>query len=163
MIRVMLAAAMAVTMSFGLLADGSRALAGDKPLLEKKDKLTDDDKGYEPGKGIEKLKVINAEEVSKEIKGSKHKVYTLKLKQNEKVVIEMHSKPMDSVVVVEDTKHNVLALNDDASDDAVGTLDSRLQFTAPADGEYRIIATCLPRTPGFQKTGDFTLKVTKAK
>ena len=155
--RAMCAAVTAATVSLILLAGGPRALAGDKPLLEKKDKLADSDKGYKPGTGIEDLKVQFAEQIFKAITDAKHKVYSVKLKKGDKVVIDMHSEDLDSVVVVEDAKMHVLGMNDDASGD---TLDSHLEFMAPADGQYRIIATVLPTK---QKTGDFTLKVSKAK
>jgi hypothetical protein len=157
MTRAMLAAVLAATVTLALLLGGPRAMAGGNVLLDKKDKLTDDDKGYKPGKETEKIDVPFADKIFQVITGAKHKVYTLKLKKGDKVVIEMHSDDMDSVVVVEDAKMTVLGLNDDDPDGG-GTLDSRLQFTAPADSEYRIIATCLDK-----KTGDFTLKVAKAK
>jgi hypothetical protein len=143
-----------------LLGGASRALAGGAVLLDKKDKLADNDKGYKPGNDTDKIKVQFAPQIFKAITDAKHKVYTVKLKKGDKVVIEMQSKDVDSVVVVEDAKMNVLGLNDD--DPAGGTLDSQLEFTAPENGEYRIIATCLPN-PERQKTGDFTLKVSKAK
>jgi hypothetical protein len=156
MIRMKTAVVLAVA-AILVLSGGARALAGGGVLLDKKDKLTDDDKGYKPGKGTDKIDVPAAEQIFKIITDAKHKVYPMKLKKGEKVVIEMHSDDMDSVVVVEDAKMHVLAMNDDDPDGG-GTLDSRLQFTAAADGQYRIIATNLNR-----KTGDFTLKVTKAK
>jgi hypothetical protein len=87
----------------------------------------------------------------------------LKFKKGDKVVIEMTSKTpreIDTVVIVEDDKKNILDYNDDLDD---STLDSRLVWTAPADGDYRIIATCLLVEKGTKKYGDFTLKVAKAK
>jgi hypothetical protein len=143
-----------------LLGGAPRALAGGNVLLDKKDKLADNDKGYKPGNGTDKITVDNAEIIFKIITDAKHKVYSVKLKKGEKVVIEMHSDDVDSVVIVEDAKMNVLGMNDDDPDRK--TLDSRLEFTAPEDGTFRIIATALPN-PEKQKTGDFTLKVTKAK
>ena len=71
-------------------------------------------------------------------------------------MIEQKSDDFDSVVIVESSKKTVLAFNDD--DPTRKTLDSRLEFTAPADDDYRIIATCL-----FKKYGNFQLTVNKAK
>jgi outer membrane lipoprotein-sorting protein len=154
MYRAMVATAVFVALFLG----GVRVQAGGETLLEKKDSLKEDDKGYKPGTGTEKIDVPFAAEIFKRITDTPHKVYKLKLKKGDKVVIEMHSKDMDSVVVVEDSKMTVLGLNDDDPDGG-GTLDSRLVWTAPADDEYRIIATNLDK----KKAGDFTLKVSKAK
>jgi hypothetical protein len=140
-----------------LLFCGASVLAGGDELLNKKDSLKEDDKGYKPGKGTENIKEKFAQEIFKVITGHPHKVYKLKLKKGDRVVIQMKSKDMDSVVVVEDSKNTVLALNDDDPDGG-GTLDSRLVWAAPEDDEYRIIATNLDR-----KYGDFQLTVGKAK
>ena len=140
-----------------LLQGGMRVHAGGDTLLDKKDSLKEDDKGYKPGKGTDTIEVRFADKIFELITDAKHKVYKLKLKKGDKVVIEMESDDMDSVVVVEDSKMTVLGLNDDDPDGG-GTLNSRLVWTAPADDEYRIIATNLDK-----KTGDFKLKVSKAK
>jgi len=139
-----------------LLLSGALAYAGEGTLLDKKDSLTEKDKGYTPGKGTDQIKVPFAQEIFKAITDHPHKVYKLKLKKDDKVVIQMKSDDMDSVVVVEDSKNTVLGLNDD--DPAGGTLDSRLEWTAPADDEYHIIATNLNN-----KHGKFQLTVSKAK
>jgi hypothetical protein len=151
MMRALVATAAALI----LLVCGARAYADGDELLNKKDSLTDKDKGYTPGKGVDKLKEPDTEQVFQAITGNPHKVYKLKLKKGDKVLIQMKSNDLDSVVVVEDSKNNVLAFNDD---EGPGMLDSRLEWTAPADDEYRIIATCFEN-----KTGDYTLTVTKAK
>jgi hypothetical protein len=138
------------------------AYAGGNELLNKKDSLKDGDKGYKPGAGTDKINVKDAMFIFKLITDRPHKVYTLKLKKGDKVVIEMKSKDLDSVVVVEDAKKNVLAMNDDDPDGG-GTLDSRLVWTAPTDDEYRVIATSLPDMTGERKYGDYQLTVSKAK
>jgi hypothetical protein len=139
-----------------LLLGGVQAYAGGDELLNKKDSLNDKDKGYKPGSGVDKLTEQFADKYFEKITDNPHKVYKLKLKKGDKVVIQMKSKDMDSLVVVEDSKNKVLAFNDD--DPAGGTLDSKLEWTAPADDEYRIIATCLEKA-----YGDFHLTVSKAK
>ena len=153
MIRAMLATGVCVV----LLSSGAAAYAGGGELLNKKDSLKEGDKGYKPGKGVDKLKEPFAKEIFKAITDHPHKVYKLKLKKGDKVVIQMQSKAMDSVVVVEDSKMTVLAFNDDDPKGG-GTLDSRLEWTAPEDDEYRIIATNTDK-----KHGDFQLTVSKAK
>jgi hypothetical protein len=153
MIRAMLATTPCVI----LLISGARAHAGGDELLNKKDSLKEDDKGYKPGKGVDKLKEPDAEAVFNGITDSPHKVYKLKLKKGDKLVLQMKSTELDSVVVVEDSKMNVLSFNDDDPDGG-GTLDSRLQWTVPEDGEYRIIATNLDK-----KAGAFHLTVSKTK
>jgi hypothetical protein len=153
MIRAMLATTACVI----LLLCGTHAQGGGKDLLDKKDSLKEDDKGYKPGKGVDKLTEMFAEAVFNAITDKPHKVYKLKLKKGDKLVIQMKSDAMDSVVVVENSKNTVLAFNDDDPDGG-GTLNSRLVWTVPDDDEYRIIATNLDK-----KTGDFHLTVGKAK
>ena len=153
MIRAMLATGVCVV----LLSSGASAHAGGDYLLNKNDSFKEGDKGYKPGKGVDKLKEPFTKEVFKAITDSPHKVYKLQLKKGDKVVIQMQSKAMDSVVVVEDSKRTVLAFNDDDPKGG-GTLDSRLEWTAPEDDAYRIIATNTDK-----KTGDFQLTVSKAK
>jgi hypothetical protein len=149
-------AIVATTVGAVLFFSGADLKAGGKELLNKNDSLKEGDKGYMPGKGVEKLKEKFAQQFLKAITDHPHKVYKLKLKKGDKIVIDMKSKDMDSVVVVEDSKNTVLGFNDD--DPAGCTLDSKLEFTAPNDDEYRIIATNLDK-----KHGDFQLTVSKAK
>jgi len=143
-----------------LLVSATIASQGGDTLLDKKEKLTEKDPGYKPGSDVDKLGDPNAQKYFQVITNNPHKVYTLKLKKGDKVVIEMKNASddpkFDSLVIVEDSKKKVLAFNDD--DPTRDTLDSRLEFTAPEDDEYRIIATVL-----FKKYGDFQLTVKKAK
>jgi hypothetical protein len=138
-----------------LLASAAQARHGDT-VLDKKDSFDAKSSGYQPGTGVDKLADPIAPKFFQFITGHPHKVYNVKLKKGDKVVISMKSTDMDSVVIVENSKKAVLAFNDD--DPAGGTLDSRLEFTAPADDEYRVIATNLDK-----KNGNFQLTVTKAK
>jgi hypothetical protein len=61
-------------------------------------------------------------------------------------------------VIVEDAK-TILDLNDDNPDLGGKSLDSRLAFTAPADGEYRIklAATFDPPLIGLSAEYPFTV------
>ena len=152
----MLRPLLAATAAMLLLIGGVQAYAGGDELLSKKDSLNDKDKGYKPGSGVDKLTEPDAGPVFQAITDNPHKVYKLKLKKGDKIVISMKSGDFDSVVVVEDSKNNVLTFNDDDPDG--GTLNSRLVWTAPAEDEYRIIATCLDK-----KHGDYQLTVSKAK
>jgi hypothetical protein len=161
MYRSLFAAAVAVV---ALALCVTEAVAGG-PILDKKEKLTDKDPGYKPGSGVDQLpQDFNpkgapadfAPQFFKFITNNPHKVYTTKLTKGDKIVIELKSKDFDAVVIVEDAKNKVLAFNDDDPEGG-GTLDSRLVWTVPADGEYRIIATSLNK-----KSGDFELKITKA-
>jgi hypothetical protein len=149
----MIAAAACVT----LLVSGVGAFQGGDTLLSKKDSFADNDKGYQPGKEVDKLKEPFAKEFFMAITDAPHKVYKLRLKKGDKVEIQMKSTDVDSVVVVENSKNVVLAFNDD--DPSGGTLNSRLVWTAPENDEYNIIATNLRK----KKSGNYELTVTKAK
>ncbi len=93
-------------------------------------------------------------------KGSYAKVYLVKLQKDKTYTIRLNSpdtKALDPYLRVEDAGKKQLASNDD-DPDGMGDLNSRLDFTAPQDGTYRIIAT----TFGSNQTGDFALLI-KAK
>jgi WD40 repeat protein len=129
-------------------------------LVDKKDSLTEKDPGYMPNTKDLDPRLKGFVQLLNSINGHPHKVYTLKLNKDDKVVIQQMSNEIDSVVVVEDAKNNILALNDD--DPGVkNTLDSKLVWTVPADGEYRIIATCMTEVRP-SKYGNFRLTVTKS-
>ena len=68
----------------------------------------------------------------------------------------VHADAGAAVVAVENAARKVVAINDD--DPTRNTLDSKLEWTAPDAGDFRIVATCLNK-----KFGDFHLTVTKAK
>jgi serine protease Do len=67
-------------------------------------------------------------------------------------VIDLESAQFDAYLRLEDPKGKVLAENDDISPD---NQNSRIVFTAPADGTYRLVAT------SFQQrgTGSYTLTI----
>jgi hypothetical protein len=147
--------------ALALLVCAAEAYQGGDLILDKKDKLTKDDPGWQPNaKGDLLLKYIT---------GNPHKVYTLKLMRGDKIVIRLKSKDklFDPVVALEDSKKNIIAYNDD-EDYKNKILDSKLVVTitwtrrVSSDGEYRIIATCSHEIVD-NKYGDFTLTVEKDK
>jgi hypothetical protein len=117
--------------------------------IDREDKLTEKDDVYKPKHQGNSLLAL--------IDGNPYKAYTVKLKKGQSVVIRMKSKTLDSVVVVEDAKKNVLAFNDDDPDG--GTVDSKLVWTAPEEGEWRIIATCFIYVDSQTKYGNFHLTI----
>ena len=153
MLRILFVAATALA----LLVCAAEAYQGGELILDKKDKLTKDDPGWQPkAKGDPVLKYVT---------GNPHKVYTLKFAKGDKLVIRMKSvkeKEIDPLVAIEDSKKNILAFNDDDPDFKGKDLNSKLEFTIPADGEYRIIATVTHELIA-NKFGDFTLTVQKDK
>ena len=67
-------------------------------------------------------------------------------------VIDMTSAQFDTFLRLEDEQGKVLAENDDISED---NLNSRIVFTAPAAGSYRIVATAFEQ----RGTGAYTLTI----
>jgi hypothetical protein len=113
------------------------------------DMLTENDTGY-----------ASTNSPVKSIIGHPHKVFTVKLKKGDKVVIRLQSEDFDPVLVLEDAGKKVLAFNDD--DPAENTLNSRIDFTAPDDGEFRLICVALGPPIRDKLTGAFQLTVHKA-
>jgi hypothetical protein len=141
-------------MAFALVVCAAQARqAGSTVLLDKKDNLTDKDPAYKPE---EKGNAKNIDqELVQQVTGNGHKVFTIKLTQGDKLVIEVKSTDLDPVVAVEDGEKKILAMNDD--DEQGGTTDSKLEWTVPKTAEYRIIVTCFEGG----MTGDFHLTVNK--
>jgi hypothetical protein len=142
----------AVGLALVVCAAASSPAGDGKLLLEKKDKLTDKDAGYKTSD--KRLEPLN---------GNPCKIYTIKLAKGDTVVIRLKSKDFDAFVVVEDAKGKVLDMNDDDPDDKSNGRDSKLVWTAPADGEYRAVATCYVHLGSKTKYGDFQLTIEKAK
>jgi hypothetical protein len=152
-----------------LLTSAAQSRFGGAVLLDKKDSLTKTDPGYKPDLKTLAPKVQNDQigpKLLEFITGNPHKVYTIKLKKGEKVTITMKSvipaNPntdvgIDTVVVVENSKKVILDFNDDTDQN---TLDSTLVFTAPEDGDYRVIATSL-HVAVKNKFGEYQIKITK--
>jgi hypothetical protein len=135
-----------------------QAATDDEVVLDKKASLKADDPGYKPTAGVDKLTAEDTQVVFQAINNNPHQIFTLKLKKGDKMLFEVKSTEIDPVVIVEDSKKTVLAFNDD--DPAGGTTDSRLEWTAPADDEYRIIVVAFGDD---QRTGAYHLKATKNK
>jgi hypothetical protein len=111
------------------------------PLLEKKDSLTADDPVYSE-------------------RNSPHKAYPITLKSGKFYMIDMVRKKtsaagMDPYLYLEDTMPKTpmqkVVANDD---DSGGDLNARIVYQATKNGEFRIIATSLNKTPG-----EFTITV----
>jgi len=122
-------------------AKGENGGKGDKPLLEVKGKLTDDDP---------KDKVV---------KPSPHKVHPFKMKKGEIYVIDMVSKEIDSMLRLENPAGKQVAFDDDGG----GFPNARIAYKAPDSGDYKIIATSFPHKAGgeFSQTGNYTITVRK--
>jgi hypothetical protein len=113
------------------------------PLFEKQDKLAASDPVYQE-------------------RGSPHKAYPITLKSGKFYMIDMVHKQgfgfgggLDPYLYLEDTKpananQRVVAHDDDSG----GDLNARIIYQATKDGEFRVIATSLNKTPG-----DFTVTV----
>jgi serine/threonine protein kinase/cytochrome c-type biogenesis protein CcmH/NrfG len=70
------------------------------------------------------------------------KVHEIKMTAGETYVIDMESKAFDTFLKLEDAQGKLLAENDDISPT---NRNSRIVFTAPTDGRYRVIATSFQR------------------
>jgi len=84
------------------------------------------------------------------------KVYLVKLQKDKTYTVRLNSpdqKALDPWLRIEDDKKKELASNDDDFEEK--TLNSRIDFKAPADGTYRIIATSF----ADNQTGDFTVLI----
>jgi len=84
------------------------------------------------------------------------KVYLVKLQKDKVYTIRLNSPDqmaLDPWLRIEDDKKKELAFNDDDFEEK--TLNSRIDFKAPADGTFRIIATSF----GDNQTGDYTLLI----
>jgi serine/threonine protein kinase/Tfp pilus assembly protein PilF len=92
--------------------------------------------------------ILSAEETSnvREVKMTAGKTY----------VIDMESKAFDTFLKLQDAKGKLLAENDDISPT---NQNSRIRYTAPADGVYRIVATSFEQAG----TGPYTLRIREFK
>ena len=79
------------------------------------------------------------------------KTHEVKLSAGFTYTIDMVSVEIDSYLILEDEKGNILAEDDDGG----GFPNARIVFRAPEDGTYRIIATTFPPN----QTGNYTLTV----
>jgi tetratricopeptide (TPR) repeat protein len=79
------------------------------------------------------------------------RVYQVKMQAGEVYLIDLESGAFDTLLRVHDGQGKLLAENDDIAYPA--NLNSRLLFTAPADGTYRLVATSFEQ----RGTGAYTL------
>src|SRR5262249_17217766 len=78
--------------------------------------------------------------------------HPLKVEAGKGYVIDMESTDFDAYLRLEASQDKVVAENDDIAED---NLNSRIVFTAPADGSYRIVATSFRQ----RDAGTYTLTV----
>jgi serine protease Do len=93
----------------------------------------------------------NKDPISKLGKGRFMKVYDVKLTKGVTYNIEMQSSEIDPFLMLEDPKGKKVADDDDGG----GFPNAKIVYTAPEDGDYRIIAT----TFNTNESGNFTLSV----
>jgi hypothetical protein len=125
--------------------DGAAGAAGatGKPAVKPLPLKFDDGKAEFQGQ-------LNANDAPDPVRNHPAKVHTLKMAKDKTYVIELQSTDFDSYLRLEDADGKQLANDDDGG----GFPNARLRFTAPRDGEYRIIATSFNA-----KTGRYTLKI----
>ncbi|HYT94754.1 MAG TPA: PPC domain-containing protein [Gemmataceae bacterium] len=80
-----------------------------------------------------------------------HKVYLFEGKQGKTYQIDLHSTAFDAYLYLKNNEGVTLSQNDDFG----GSLDSRITFTMPKTGIYKVLATSL----GGNETGPYTLTV----
>ncbi len=118
----------------------------EKPVLKKEDELTPKDPKLEHAQIFRK---------------TAFKAYTVKMKAGQTYIIDMVAgKAADNVIdpylYLEDPMKNIVA----ADDDGGGFPNARIMYSAPQDGEFRIIATGLSDRSNF---GAYTLMVRTVK
>jgi thiol-disulfide isomerase/thioredoxin len=124
----------------GFLLVASRSAGGDKG--EKK----------QAGGKVERIEgeLTDKDPLDKLLDKSHHKVHRYKMLAGKVYKIEMNNaSTIDPLLRLESPKGEQLAMNDDIGPN---NLDARIIFKAPADGEYRIIATTFE--PGKSKVGN---------
>jgi hypothetical protein len=84
------------------------------------------------------------------------KVHEIKMTAANTYVIDVEIKAVDTFLKLQDAKGKLLAKNDDISPD---NQNSRIMFTAPADGVYRIVATSFEQAGA----GPYTLRMREFK
>lgn len=109
----------------------------------------------EPKESIQILRVssdLNPQNMLSKVRnGCFMKAHDVKLSAGLTYTIDMESAKIDSYLILEDEKGNILAQDDDGG----GFPNARIEFRPHIDGNYRIIATTFPAN----QTGDYTLTV----
>lgn len=115
----------------------------DTPVLKKDDKLTAADPKYDNQFAFRK---------------TPHKVYPVKLKAGQTVIIDMIAKKGDKTdpyLFLENANRQILAQDDDGG----GFPNARIMFNVPTDGEYKVIASAL----NDNTLGEYTVMVRTVK
>jgi len=86
------------------------------------------------------------------IRNHPHKSYKYSFRRKKIYWIDMESRQFDSYLIVQDTRGNVLA----ADDDGGGVLNARIRFEPPHDGTFQIIATSFNGG-----AGNFSLRISE--
>ena len=140
----------------GLACAGLLLPASAKPVDKSKDKGP---KVYEVPADKDGLKIegtlTDKDDKDKVLKNCFCKVYLVKMSKDKKYTIRMNAanmNEMDTVLHVEDSEGKQLAINDDAPGEM--TLNSRIDFAAPKDDTYKVVATTL-----VPATGNYTVLV----
>lgn len=95
--------------------------------------------------------LTNQDPLDRVRQGSHCKIFTVKMDAGRAYTIDLQSVQFDSYLRLEDANGNNLAQDDDSG----GNLNSRITFSAPQAGVYRVVATTL----GGGSTGNFSLSV----
>jgi predicted Zn finger-like uncharacterized protein len=105
------------------------------------------------GQGSVNAQLTNADPVRPDAIGLQvhYKKYTVELTKGKSYQIDMISQVLDSYLILQDGRGNVLMEDDDGGDN----LDSRIIFQCPESGTYHIIATELGAGGG----GPFSLRI----
>jgi hypothetical protein len=93
---------------------------------------------------------LTKEDANDRVRNRPCKIHTVKFAKDKAYVIDLISKDFDSYLRLEDADGKQLAQDDDSG----GFPNARIRFVAPADGEYRIIATTFGGG-----AGNYTLKI----
>jgi len=123
--------------------DGAAGKPAAKPIPLKLDGAKDGAKADFQGQ-------LDANDAPDAVRNRPAKVHTLKMAKDKTYVIDLQSADFDSYLRLEDAAGKQIAQDDDGG----GFPNARLRFTAPQDGEYRVIATSFDG-----KTGRYTLEV----
>jgi thiol-disulfide isomerase/thioredoxin len=130
----------------GILVTVPRSTGGDK----------EEKKG---GGKVERFEdeLTDKDPLDKVLAKSHHKVHRYKMLAGKVYKIEMNNAgKIDPLLRLETAKGEHVAMNDDIGPD---TLDARIVFKAPADGEYRIIATTFEPGKTGEATGKYVLTI----
>ncbi len=115
----------------------------------------DKTKQISAGKEVRIEGELTAADALDKVTRAPYKVHPLKAEAGKTYKIEMHNGGgLDPFLRLEDAKGKQIAMNDEGA----GAPNARILFRAPADGEYRIIATAVPDGDD-RPVGKYTLRI----